>query len=184
LWDSADSSLLFSDVPRNGVFRWKDGAGVTQVIKGSGYTGGGLFVGREPGSNGLVLDREGRLVMCQHGNRRIVRREPDGRETVLADRYEGKRLNSPNDLVFAANGGDLYFTDPPFGLPRTFADSAKELPVQGVYHLTPDGVLTAVIKEAPRYAARIFGPTHFAVLSRTGRLPWVLGDVLRRLIRR
>lgn len=146
LWDPVDRSLLFSDVPRNGVFRWKEGSGVTQVIKGSGYTGTAIFAGREPGSNGLVFDREGRLVMCQHGNRRIVRREPDGRETVLADRYQGKRLNSPNDLVFAPNG-DLYFTDPPFGLPGTFTDSAKELPFQGVYRLTPGGVLTAVITD-------------------------------------
>jgi len=146
VWDPADESLLFSDVPRNGVFRWKAGAGVTQVIKGSGYTGTALFRGREPGSNGLVFDREGRLVMAQHGNRRIVRREPDGQETVLADRYEGKRLNSPNDLVFAPNG-DLYFTDPPFGLPLTFADPTKELPFQGVYRLTPDGKLTAVIRD-------------------------------------
>jgi gluconolactonase len=146
LWDPVDGSLLFSDVPRNGVFRWKAGVGVLQVIKGSGYTGTALFIGREPGSNGLVFDREGRLVMCQHGNRRIVRREPDGRETVLADRYEGKRLNGPNDLVFAANG-DLYFTDPPFGLPGTFTDPAKELSFQGVYRLTPEGVLTAVITD-------------------------------------
>ncbi len=144
LWDPLDRSLLFSDVPRNGVFRWKEGMGVTQVLKGSGYTGPALFAGREPGSNGLAFDREGRLVMCQHGNRRIVRRELDGRETVLADRYQGRRLNSPNDLVFAPNG-DLYFTDPPFGLPGTFTDSAKELPFQGVYRLTPDGVLTAEI---------------------------------------
>jgi len=146
LWDGADGSLLFSDVPRNSVFRWKEGLGVTQVIKGSGYTGAALFAGREPGSNGLAFDREGRLVMAQHGNRRIVRRELDGRETVLADRYQGLRLNSPNDLVFAPNG-DLYFTDPPFGLPGTFTDSAKELSFQGVYRLTPDGVLTAVIKD-------------------------------------
>jgi len=146
VWDPNDGSLLFSDVPRNGVFRWKEGRGVTEVLKGSGYTGAALFPGREPGSNGLVFDREGRLVRCQHGNRRIVRRELDGRETLLADRYDGKRLNSPNDLVFGPNG-DLYFTDPPFGLPRTFADSAKELPFQGVYRLTPGGVLTAVIKD-------------------------------------
>ncbi len=146
LWDAADGSLLFSDVPRNGMFRWKEGLGVTQVIKGSGYTGTAPFAGREPGSNGLAFDREGRLVMAQHGNRRIVRRELDGRETVLADRYQGMRLNSPNDLVFAPNG-DLYLTDPPFGLPGTFTDSAKELPFQGVYRLTPDGVLAAVIMD-------------------------------------
>ena len=146
LWDAKDGSLLFSDVPRNGIFRWKEGTGVTPFLRESGYTGKERFVGREPGSNGLVFDREGRLVMCQHGNRRIVRREPDGRFTVLADRYQGKRLNSPNDLVYRSNG-DLYFTDPPFGLPGTFSDPAKELDFQGVFRLSLDGPLTAVVTE-------------------------------------
>lgn len=146
LWDAKDGSLLFSDVPRNGIFRWKEASGVTQFLRESGYTGTEPFKGREPGSNGLAFDREGRLVMCQHGNRRIVRREPDGRFTVLADRYQGKRLNSPNDLVFRSNG-DLYFTDPPFGLPGTFTDPAKEVPFQGVYRLTPDGTLTALVTD-------------------------------------
>ena len=146
LWDARDGSLLFSDVPRNGVFRWKSGAAITQVLSESGYTGATIFAGREPGSNGLVFDRNGRLVMCQHGNRRIVRRESDGRMTVLADRYEGKRLNSPNDLVYRSNG-DLYFTDPPFGLPQSFDDPAKELPFQGVYRLKADGGITAIITD-------------------------------------
>ena len=146
LWDVRDGSLLFSDVPRNGVFRWKSGAAITQVLSESGYTGATIFVGREPGSNGLVFDRNGRLVMCQHGNRRIVRRDSDGRMTVLADRYEGKRFNSPNDLVYRSNG-DLYFTDPPFGLPQSFDDPAKELPFQGVYRLKADGGITAIITD-------------------------------------
>jgi gluconolactonase len=144
LWDRRDGSLLFSDVPRNAVFRWREGAGVTKVLAESGYTGTKPFPGREPGSNGLAFDREGRLVMCQHGDRRIARREPDGRVTVLAERYEGKRLNSPNDLVFHSNG-DLYFTDPPFGLPKAFDDPGKELPFQGVYRLAADGTLTALL---------------------------------------
>ncbi len=146
LWDSRDGSLLFSDVPRNSVLRWKEATGVTPFLRESGYTGGDPFKGREPGSNGLAFDREGRLVLCQHGNRRIVRREKDGRFTVLADRYDGKRLNSPNDLVFRSTG-DLYFTDPPFGLAGAFTDTAKELPFQGVYRLAPDGTLTAVVTD-------------------------------------
>lgn len=146
LWDAPNGSLLFSDVPRNGVFRWKPGAAVTLAIDRSGYTGSAPFPGPEPGSNGLAFDGEGRLVRCQHGDRRIVRLESDGRTTVLAERYQGKRLNSPNDLVFRSNG-DLYFTDPPFGLPRSFDDSAKELPFQGVYRLTPAGDLTAVVTD-------------------------------------
>jgi gluconolactonase len=115
-------------------------------MRESGYTGKDPFTGHEPGSNGLVFDRGGRLVMCQHGNRRIARRETDGRVTPLAERYEGKRLNSPNDLAFRSNG-DLYFTDPPFGLPGSFADPAKELDFQGVYRLTPEGTLTVLTKE-------------------------------------
>jgi gluconolactonase len=146
LWDPRESVLLFSDVPRNGIFRLRPGEGVTLFLDRSGYTGSAPFSGREPGSNGLVFDREGRLVMCQHGDRRIARREKDGRVTVLADRYQGRRLNSPNDLVYRSNG-DLYFTDPPFGLPGSFDDPAKELPFQGVYRLTPDGTLAALVTD-------------------------------------
>lgn len=146
LWNANDASLLFSDVPRNAIFRWQEGHGVTLFLNDSGYTGQAPFLGREPGSNGLEFDSEGRLVMCQHGNRRIARREVDDSITVLADRYEGKRFNSPNDLVFKSNG-DLYFTDPPFGLPGSFDDPAKELKFQGVYRLTAGGVLTALITD-------------------------------------
>jgi gluconolactonase len=146
LWVSREHALLFSDVPRNGVFRWKEGEGVRLFLDASGYSGTTPFEGREPGSNGLALDAEGRLVLCQHGNRRVARLDPDGRITVLADRYEGRRLNSPNDLVYRANG-DLYFTDPPFGLPKTFSDPDKELPFQGVYRLTPEGALTVVVTD-------------------------------------
>jgi gluconolactonase len=146
LWDARARALLFSDVPRNGVFRWKEGSGVTALFSPSGYTGAAPFSGAEPGSNGLAFDREGRLVLCQHGDRRVVRREADGRFTALVESFEGKRLNSPNDLVFRSNG-DLYFTDPPFGLPGTFSDPAKELPFQGVYRLSADGQLSAVVRD-------------------------------------
>ena len=95
----------------------------------SGYTGVDIGRYHQPGSNGLTFDPEGRLTICQHGNRRVVRVEPHGDVTVLADRYEGKRLNSPNDLVYRSDG-TLYFTDPPFGLPDVFDDPEKELAVQ------------------------------------------------------
>ena len=146
LWDPRDGSLLFSDVPRNVVLRWSERAGITVFLRASGYAGAQPFKGREPGSNGLAFDREGRLVLCQHGERRIARLERDGSLSVLVDRYQGKRLNSANDLVFAANG-DLYFTDPPFGLPKSFNDPAKELPFQGVYRLSPTGELTLLTSE-------------------------------------
>jgi gluconolactonase len=137
--------LLFSDVPENTVFQWKEGAGVTQFLKPSGYTGS-TPRGGEPGSNGLLRDRMGRLVLCQHGDRRVARLELDGRFTTLADRYEGKRLNSPNDGAFKSNG-DLYFTDPPYGLELNNMDPKKELPFNGVYRLSTDGALTLLTKE-------------------------------------
>jgi gluconolactonase len=115
-------------------------------LKPSGYTGTASFTGREPGSNGLAFDFEGRLLLCEHGDRRIARLEPDGQKTTLAARYQGKRLNSPNDLVFKSDGS-IYFTDPPFGLPGTFDDPEKELPFQGVYRLSPEGALTLLTKE-------------------------------------
>jgi gluconolactonase len=146
LWDSRNAMLLFSDIPRNGIFSVRPGSPVTLVLHPSGYTKEQEFAGREPGSNGLTFDAQGRLVICQHGDRRVVRREENGTFTVLADRYQGKRLNSPNDLVFRSNG-DLYFTDPPYGLPGVFVDAEKELPFQGVFRLTADGTLTVLVTD-------------------------------------
>ena len=140
VWDARTRSLFFSDVVANVLYRWREGEGATPFLSPSGWTGPAPFAGREPGSNGLALDREGRLVVCEHGERRVTRLEPDGRRTVLIERFEGKRLNSPND-VFVAPNGDLYVSDPPFGLPGAFDDPAKELPFQGVYRLRADGVL-------------------------------------------
>jgi gluconolactonase len=150
VWDARSEALYFSDVPRNVVMRWKQGEGTREFLAQSGYTGSAPFAGAEPGSNGLAFDGEGRLVLCQHGDRRIVRLERDGARTVLAERFEGRRLNSPNDLVFGP-GGALYFTDPPFGLPLAFEDPAKELPFQGVFRLDAQGRLAALVRdlEAP-----------------------------------
>ena len=112
----------------------------------SGYTGEQPFAGEEPGANGLAFDQEGRLLICEHGDRRVRRLEADGSKTVLADRYDGRRLNSPNDLVCRSNG-DIYFTDPPFGLPRQFDDPGRELSFSGVYRLSPSGELTLLLDE-------------------------------------
>jgi gluconolactonase len=128
-------SLLFSDPNANRIYRYTSDAQLSIFREQSGYAGVDIAEYRQPGSNGLTLDREGRLTIAEHGNRRISRLEKTGAVTVLADRYEGKRLNSPNDLVYGADG-TLYFTDPPFGLPRFSEDPRKELPFSGVYALS------------------------------------------------
>jgi gluconolactonase len=130
---SPDGALLFSSPNTNAIYRLDPEAGrVTLFRAKSGYTG--VDIGRytQPGSNGLTFDPEGRLLACQHGNRRVIRVNPHGDTTVLADAFEGKRLNSPNDLVCRSDG-TLYFTDPPFGLPGMFDDPDKELPFSGVF---------------------------------------------------
>ena len=156
-WNRKDGYLLFSDIPTNSIFKRQEGAGVSLFLKPSGYTGEAVFEGGEPGSNGLTFDSEGRLVLCEHGDRRIARLEADGRKTTLADRYEGKRLNSPNDAVFTSNG-DLYFTDPPFGLPKAFDDSRKELDFSGVYRLSTSGELTLLTRDIKAPNGIAFSP--------------------------
>jgi len=146
LWDAKSKSLLFSDIPRNVVMKWHPEKGVSRFLERSGYTGAAPFTGREPGSNGLTFDLAGRLTLCQHGDRRISRREADGTLVPLAVGYNGKKLNSPNDLVFD-NQGALYFTDPPFGLPGTFTDPNKELTFNAVFRVAKDGTITAVATE-------------------------------------
>ena len=146
VWDRRGGFLLFSDVPRNTVFKWQQGKGVNVFLKPSGYTGT-TPRGGEPGSNGLLMDSQGRLILCQHGDRRVARLEAGGTFTTLADRYNGKRFNSPNDGVFKSNG-DLYFTDPPYGLIGLNADPAKELDFNGVYRLSAsDGKVTLLTRE-------------------------------------
>ncbi len=141
--------VLFSDIPNNAIHKWADATGLTKnFIKPAGYTGA-KERGGEPGSNGLMLDAEGRLTLCEHGDRRVTRIEKDGKKTVLADKFDGKRFNSPNDLFYAKNG-DLYFTDPPYGLEKNWDDPARELDYCGVYRLTKDGKLTLLTKEMSR----------------------------------
>ncbi|MBI2827086.1 MAG: SMP-30/gluconolactonase/LRE family protein [Planctomycetia bacterium] len=144
-WDKKNGCLLFSDIPPNSVMKWKEGEGVTLFLKPSGYTGKAQR-GGEPGSNGLVFDPAGRLVLCQHGDRKIARLTPQKTFETLADRYDGKRFNSPNDATFKSNG-DLYFTDPPYGLEGLNDDPAKELKFNGVYRLAKDGTVTLLTKE-------------------------------------
>jgi gluconolactonase len=156
VWNFKESYLLFSDIPNNSIFKIA-GGNVSLFLKPSGYTGTETFTGREPGSNGLAFDAEGRLISCEHGDRRISRLEKDGTKTTLADRYEGKRLNSPNDLTFKSNG-DLYFTDPPFGLPKILNDPQKELDFQGVYRLSKNRKLTLLTKDLMYPNGIVFSP--------------------------
>ena len=129
---------------------------VTLFRSKSGYAG--LDIGRyhQPGSNGLAFDPQGRLAICQHGNRRVLRVNPHGDVTVLADAFEGRRLNSPNDLVFRSDGM-LFFTDPPFGLPATFDDPERELPFSGVFGVR-DGRVRLVTDELTGPNGLAFSP--------------------------
>ena len=129
-----EGRLLFSDPNANRIYRYTEPGKLEVFREQSGYSGADIADYGQPGSNGLALDAQGRLTLNQHGNRRIVRLENDGHETVLAASYRGKRLNSPNDLVYASSG-ELYFTDPPFGLPKFADDPRRELEVFGVYRL-------------------------------------------------
>ena len=159
LWDASRKTLLFSDIPRNVVMQWNADNGVSPFLQNSGYTGAAPFTGKEPGSNGLTFDLQGRLVLCQHGDRRVSRREADGTLVPLATNYDGKKLNSPNDLVFDQQG-NLYFTDPPYGLPGTFTDPTKELPFQGVYRVGKDGKVTLLTKELEAPNGLAFSPDY------------------------
>ena len=156
LWIRDGSHLLFSDIPNNAVMKWKQGEAIRLFLKPSGYTGSDPR-GGELGSNGLLLDSQGRLVLCQHGNRQVARLEKDGTFTTLAARYQGKRLNSPNDGVFKSNG-DLYFTDPPYGLPPGRQDDLRELDFCGVYRLSKDGQLTLLTDRMTRPNGIAFSP--------------------------
>lgn len=146
----AGDFLLFSDVPQNTIFKWTEKDGVTPFLKPSGYTGL-LPYGDEPGSNGLTIDRQGRLITCEHGDRRIsaMPLTGGGGKQTLADHAGGKRFNSPNDVVAHSNGS-YYFTDPPYGLPKRENDPSRETSVFGVYRIAPTGITSLVIGDLTR----------------------------------
>ncbi len=148
VWVWRRHSLLFSDVPQNKIFEWKSGRGIRVYAEPSGYTGVKPRAG-EPGSNGLTLDASGRLVACQHGDRQVARIAADGSFEVLAKFYKWHRFNSPNDLVYHSNG-DLYFTDPPYGLEGKNEDPKKEIPYNGVYRVDKHGEVT-LLEDALTY---------------------------------
>jgi len=134
IWVRDGGYLLFSDPNNNTIYKYTPDGQLSVFREKSGYRGADIAEYGQPGSNGLTLDREGRLTIDEHGNHRVSRLEKNGALTVLADRYQGKRLNSPNDLVYRSDG-TLYFTDPPFGLPKFHDDPRRELPFTGVFSL-------------------------------------------------
>ena len=156
VWVKDGGYLLFDDIPNNSTMRWKDGEGVSVFLKPSGYTGRGDY-SKEPGANGLTLDAQGRLISCEHGDRRVSRLEAGGGKRTLADNYMGKRFNSPNDLVYKSNG-DLYFTDPPYGLPKQENDTSREMDFSGVFRLSKDGKVTLLTKDMTRPNGIAFSP--------------------------
>lgn len=153
---TADGALLFSDPNGNRIYRWSERAGVSVFRERSGYAEADVATYRQPGSNGLTLDPQGRLIACEHGNRRVTRTLADGSIRVLADRFEGRRLNSPNDVVCRSDGA-VFFTDPPFGLPGFHDDPRREVDFTGVYCLRGD-VLTVVTKELKGPNGLAFSP--------------------------
>jgi gluconolactonase len=171
IWVPAQGALLFSDVPENRVYRWKDGEGIKVFLEPSGFTGS-VYNGRERGSNGLTLDAQGRLTLCQHGDRRVARLAADGKsfETVV-DQFEGKKFSSPNDLCFD-RAGNLFFTDPPYGLPP---DVKQETEFHGVYRLATDGKLTVIARDMSRPNGVALSPDERTLYigSTDGKEPWV-----------
>ncbi|MSR67133.1 MAG: SMP-30/gluconolactonase/LRE family protein [Pedosphaera sp.] len=184
VWISKGNYLLFSDIPPNRVYRWDAATGLKSFLFPSGYTGRNPRTG-EVGSNGLLLDSQGRLVLCQHGDRRVARldstlEQPNSTYATLADKFNGRRLNSPNDACFHKNG-DLYFTDPPYGLEKNVADPAKELPHQGVYRLAKDGTVTLLTDKMTRPNGIAFSPdqrTLYVANSDPNRAYWMAFEVL------
>jgi gluconolactonase len=146
VWVKAGGFLLFSDIPNNAINKWKEGEGISVFLKPSGYTGR-LPYGREPGSNGLIVNKQGELVACEHGDRRISAMPfARGGKRTLADNYRGARFNSPNDIVQSSKGV-YYFTDPAYGLPDHEKDSLRQSKVFGVYSLSPDGRVSLLIAD-------------------------------------
>ncbi len=161
VWVPALQAILYSDIPNNAIYRWSEGSAASIWLQPSGYTGA-VARGGESGSNGLLIDGKGRLVLAQHGDRRVARLEapwnaPEPSFATLAREYEGERFNSPNDLAMRSNG-DFYFTDPPYGLEQGVDDPAREIDIHGVYRLATDGSVTLFIEDLSRPNGVAFSP--------------------------
>jgi gluconolactonase len=157
VWNKDGGYLLFSDVPKNKVYKWEEKTGLSVFLEPSGYTGLGIYSDEE-GSNGLAIDSKGRLISCEHGDRRISAMPlKGGGKLTLADKFEGKRFNSPNDVTEHTNGS-IYFTDPPYGLSKKHEDATREIPQLGVYRIAKDGKVTMEIADLTRPNGLAFSP--------------------------
>lgn len=174
VWVKDSAFLLFSDVKQNTIFRWKDGEGLRVFLRPSGYTGI-LPYSAEPGSNGLTINQAGELVSCEHGDRRIAAMPfKQGGKRTLADNYQGKRLNSPNDIVQGKNG-DYYFTDPGYGLPA----GEKSIPM-GLYRLTAAGKVELIdVYAAPNGVALSADGKKLYLAQNDGQKPVIMEYQLR-----
>ena len=177
LWRPS-GALWFSDVVGNVVRQWSPDGGVVELLRPGGYDGNHLPPGGFIGPNGMTPAPGGDVLLCQHGNRRIARIGRDMRVTTFVDRFEGKKLNAPNDLVFRSDG-TLFFTDPPYGLPRQDDDPAKELPFNGVFRFR-DGTLDVIVRDLTRPNGIAFSPdekTLYVSNSDENRRIWMRYDV-------
>ena len=158
VWVKNGEFLLFSDVPANTIYRWKEGdKSAIPFLKPSGYTGLGRY-SNEPGSNGLIINQRGELVACEHGDRRVSAMPlAVGGKRTLADNFQGKRFNSPNDVVQYSSGA-YYFTDPPYGLDKQENDPTREASIFGVYKIGRDGKVSVVISDLQRPNGLAFSP--------------------------
>jgi len=168
VWVDSLNMLLFSDVPKNTIHKWTEEKGAEVYLTPSGYTGTAPSKSKEPGSNGLTLNAEGKLVICQHGDRRVSLMDapldnPAPNFITLADAHDGKRFSSPNDAAFR-NNGDLYVTDPPYGLPNQDTDSTKETTYNGVYRVASTGFTTLLVDSLTRPNGIAFLPGHNTVI--------------------
>ena len=159
VWVKSGNYLLFSDVPANIIYQWKQGENEGEVsvfLKPSGYTGTGIY-SNEPGSNGLIINQKGELVACEHGDRRVSSMPlSKGGKRTLADNFEGKRFNSPNDIIQHSNGA-YYFSDPPYGLPQQEKDPSRELDYN-VFRIGIDGKVSQIINDLNRPNGLAFSP--------------------------
>ena len=173
VWVAPQKMLLFSDVPKNTIYKWTEEKGAEVYLSPSGYTGT-IPRGGEPGSNGLLVDKNGTLIVCQHGDRRVATMDasltdPKPVFKTLADNYRGKKFDSPNDVTIDRKG-NLYFTDPPYGLVNHKKDSTKEAPYQGVYKITPGGKVILLIDTLTRPNGIALSPDeHYLYVANSDR---------------